>query len=122
MPITYSFLFVDEADPQNPNSYYPCFFCQVERFKLSDHLVKFPEHADNLTDDLNQLYLALLALHCTEHDTQTLPQPAKMIVSLSRLHPRTLFYFRLAREWIENLVVIDAKLKLKALPQGVAQL
>lgn len=118
MPTTFSFVFAEEYSTA---SAYLCFFCQVEHFGLSAHFEKYTEHASNLSDDINRLYLILLALHCAEHNSQTVTSPQNK-KSLQRVHPKSLFYFRLAREWIENLVLIDAKLKVKALRQGVALL
>jgi len=121
MPSLFNFVFVDEAHSDSPTVKYPCFFCQIECFGLSAHFEKYPEHANNLSDDLNKLYLCLIALHCAEHDSQAVSQKQTK-TSLNRIHPKSLFYFRLAREWIENLVVIDAKLKLRKLREGTVEL
>ena len=109
MPTTYIFYFVDEANSHKSNSCFPCFFRQVEHFELPEHFVnvKYPEHAGNLSDDLNQWYLVLLALPCVEHRSQMLPPKTIHHNGYTRRH----FYFRLATGWIENLCRSSLRVK-----------
>ena len=110
----HSFNFKSEAkflDPQQILTQYPCFVCQVESFGLFQQLQKYSAHAYQLSPQLSLLYLTLLQMHDTEHTTNAVIQKLSKRKQLSRVHPKSLFYFRLARKWVENLHLIEAYLK-----------
>ena len=97
-------------DPQHIPTQYPCFFCKVESFGLFQHLEKSSGHACQLS--INCFYLTLLQIHETENSTNAVIQKLSSRKQLSRVHPKSLFYFRLARKWIENLHLIEAHSKI----------
>ena len=107
----HSFISKSEAkffDPQHTPNQYPCFFCQVESFGLFQHLEKYSDHACQLSPHLSLIYLTLLQIHGTEHSTNAAIPKLSSRKQLSRVHPKSLFYFRLARKWVENLQLIEA--------------
>ena len=116
----HSFVFKSEAkflDPQHTPTQYPCFFCQVESFGLFQHLEKYSDHACQLSPQLCLIYLTLLRIHDTELSTNAAIPKLSSRKQLSRVHPKSLFYFRLARKWVENLQITEAyliKLYLKS--------
>ena len=109
----HSFIFKSEAkllDPQHTPTQYPCFFCQVESFGLFQHLEKYSAHACQLSPQLSLIYLTLLQIHDTAHSTNIVVEKLSSRKQLSRVHPKSLFYFRLARKWVENLHLIEVYL------------
>ena len=117
-------LVFEPEESHDVRSEYPCFLCQVELFGLQEHYKKYPDHAFKLSPELCHLYLLLLDFHALEHDPQVEHSPPTNNTKvtkrqLSRVHPKSLFYFRLAREWTENLHLIFARLKIMQLRRGV---
>ena len=107
----HTFVFKSEAkflDPQHTTTQYPCFFCQVESFGLFQHLEKYSDHACQLSPQLSLIYLTLLQIHDTEHSTNAAIPKLSSRKQLSRVHFKSLFYFRLARKWVENLHFTEA--------------
>lgn len=120
----YSFVFTNDSDPNSlplPESKYACFLCQLEKFGLLDHFKKYPDHASNLSPELCTLYLTLIAIHDAEHAAEAPVDFQTSTKHLSRLHPKSLFYFQLARTWVENLHLMNAELNVKRLKRGVGQ-
>ena len=109
----HSFVSKSEAkflDPQHTPTQYPCFFCQVESFGLFQHLEKYSDHACQFSPQLSLFYLTLLQIHDTEHSTNAAVPKLSSRKQLSRVRPKSLFYFRLARKWVENLQITEAYL------------
>ena len=107
----HSFIFESEAkflDPQNTPTQYPCFFCQVDLFGLFQHLEKYSDLASQFSPHLSLLYIKLMQIHDTEHSTTADIPKLSSRKQLSRVHPKSLFYFRLARKLIENLQLREA--------------
>ena len=109
----HSFIFKSEViflDPQHTPTKYPCVFCQVESFGFFQHLEKHSAHACHLSPQLSLIHLTLLQIHDTEHSTNAAIQKLSSKKQLSRLHPKSLFYFPLATKWVENLQLREAYL------------
>ena len=125
----YHFVFTSEINsvpPHQSPQKYPCFLCQVERFELFQHLEKYPEHAKGLSPEISQLYLNLMLIHDKEHQSNInraeVRRKSTSRKQLSRLHPKSLFFFKLTRQWVENLLLIDAHLRITFLRRGISQI
>ena len=109
----HSFIFKSKdkfLNPQHTPTQYSCFFCQVELFGLFHHLEQYSAHACQLSPQLSLIYLTLQQIPDTEHSTNAAIRKLSSRRQLSRVHPKSLFYFRLARKWVEKFQLTEAYL------------